>query len=74
MCFLPLHVQQGNNIRIRKDFFSNYNLAILDHAKVTIGDNVLIAPNVSTHNLVAYLEKIFSILMGMHLKSMVEEA
>lgn len=45
--YSPLHVQQGNNIHIGKNFLCNYNLTILDHAKVTIGDNVLIAPNVS---------------------------
>lgn len=45
--FSPLHVQQGNNVHVGKNFLCNYNCTILDHAKVTIGDNVFIAPNVS---------------------------
>ena len=43
----PFHVQQGNNTHIGKNFFANYNCCILDHLDVYIGDNVLIAPNVS---------------------------
>lgn len=35
----------GYNITIGENFFSNYNLVILDCAKVTFGDNVFIAPN-----------------------------
>lgn len=43
----PFHCQYGNNIHIGKNFFSNFNLTILDHTDVYIGDNVLIAPNVT---------------------------
>ena len=32
-----------------KNFYSNYNLTILDCAKVKIGDNVMIAPNVGLY-------------------------
>ena len=35
----------GYNIEIGENFFSNYNLVILDCAKVTFGDNVAIGPN-----------------------------
>ena len=36
----------GSNIYIGDNCFFNYNLTILDSYKVTIGNNVLIAPNV----------------------------
>ncbi len=39
----------GYNIEIGDNFYSNYNLIILDCAKVIIGDNVLIAPNVGIY-------------------------
>lgn len=35
----------GYNIEIGENFFSNYNLVILDPARVTFGDNVFIGPN-----------------------------
>lgn len=37
----------GYNISIGENFYANYNCTIIDCAKVTIGDNVFIAPNVS---------------------------
>lgn len=43
----PFHCDYGENIEIGNNFYSNYNLTILDVAKVKIGDNVLCAPNVS---------------------------
>ncbi len=43
----PFRCDYGYNIFIGKNFYSNYNCTILDCAKVTIGDNVLFAPNVS---------------------------
>jgi len=39
----------GYNIEIGDNFYSNYNLIILDCAKVIIGENVLIAPNVGIY-------------------------
>lgn len=47
------HIEQsfkcdyGCNITIGDNFYSNYNLVILDCGKVVIGDDVMIAPNVS---------------------------
>lgn len=35
----------GYNIEIGNNFYSNHNLVILDCAKVTFGDNVIIGPN-----------------------------
>lgn len=41
----PFMCDYGYNIEIGEDFYSNHNLIILDCAKVSIGDNVFIAPN-----------------------------
>ncbi|MDF2567433.1 MAG: lacA1 [Oscillospiraceae bacterium] len=43
----PFRCDYGYNIEIGKNFYSNYNCIILDCAKVTIGDDVLVGPNVS---------------------------
>lgn len=45
----PFHCDYGWNIEVGENFGANYNLTILDVGKVTIGDNVLIAPNVSIY-------------------------
>ncbi|NLG82578.1 MAG: sugar O-acetyltransferase [Bacilli bacterium] len=45
----PFHCDYGFNIEVGENFFANYNLTIIDVAKVIIGDNVLIAPNVSIY-------------------------
>src|SRR5574344_2136305 len=43
----PFHCDYGSNIEVGNRFYSNFNLTILDGAKVTIGDNCFIGPNVS---------------------------
>lgn len=43
----PFHCDYGENIEVGNNFYANYNLTILDVAKVTIGENVMCAPNVS---------------------------
>ncbi len=43
----PFHCDYGNNISIGENFYANYNCVILDCAEVKIGDNVMLAPNVS---------------------------
>lgn len=43
----PLHCDYGCNIKLGKHFFANFNLTILDEAKVTFGDHVYIGPNCS---------------------------
>lgn len=43
----PFRCDYGYNISVGENFYANYNCTILDCAKVTIGDNVFIAPNVS---------------------------
>ncbi len=45
----PFHCDYGWNIEVGENFYANYNLTILDVGKVTIGDNVLLAPNVSLY-------------------------
>lgn len=45
----PFYCDYGYNIHIGKGFFSNTNLVILDGAKVTIGNNVYIAPGVGIY-------------------------
>lgn len=45
----PFYCDFGFNISIGENFFSNYNLVILDVAPVTIGNNVLFGPNVSLY-------------------------
>ena len=43
----PFRCDYGYNLSIGKNFYCNYNCIILDCAEVTIGDNVMFAPNVS---------------------------
>ena len=43
------HCDYGTNITVGEDFYANFNLVILDVAPVTIGDHVMIAPNVSIY-------------------------
>lgn len=43
----PFHCTYGKNISVGKNFYSNFNCTILDQAKVTIGDNCMLGPNVT---------------------------
>ncbi|WP_066630058.1 sugar O-acetyltransferase [Labilibacter marinus] len=45
----PFRCDYGYNIEVGENFYANYNLIILDCAKVTIGDNVLMGPNVAIY-------------------------
>lgn len=45
----PFFCDYGTHISVGKNFFANYNCAIIDVAKVTIGDNCQFAPNVSIY-------------------------
>lgn len=47
----PFRCDYGYNISIGEKFYSNFNLTILDGAKVTIGNNVFIGPNVSLYTI-----------------------
>ena len=43
----PFHCDYGYNIEVGENFFANYNCTVLDVAKVKIGKNVMLGPNVS---------------------------
>lgn len=45
----PFYCDYGTHIEVGKNFFANYNCTILDVAKVKIGDNCQMAPNVSIY-------------------------
>lgn len=45
----PFYCDYGTNIEVGKNFFANYNCTILDVAKVIIGDNCQMAPNVAIY-------------------------
>lgn len=41
----PFYCDYGVNISVGDNFYTNYNVVILDGARVTFGDNVFIAPD-----------------------------
>ncbi|MDE5587549.1 MAG: sugar O-acetyltransferase [Acetatifactor sp.] len=45
----PFYCDYGRHIEVGKNFFANYNCTILDVAKVIIGDNCQLAPNVAIY-------------------------
>ena len=45
----PFRCDYGNNIEIGDHFYANFNLVILDCAKVKFGNHVFIGPNVSIY-------------------------
>lgn len=45
----PFYCDYGTHIEVGRNFFANYNCTILDVAKVTIGDNCQLAPNVAIY-------------------------
>ena len=53
----PIQFNYGTHTFIGDNFFANFNLLVMDDGKVTIGDNVMIGPNVSilasNHPLIA---------------------
>lgn len=74
-CFIhqPFFCDYGSNITIGDNFYANMNCVILDVGKITIGNNVMLAPNVNiygaTHPLDAktrnsYLEYGFAVTIG----------
>lgn len=48
----PIHIDYGDNVKIGKNFYSNYNLTILDGVSVTFGDNCFIGPNCSFYTAI----------------------
>lgn len=45
----PFYCDYGSHIEVGKNFFANYNCMIVDVAKVTIGDNCQMTPNVAIY-------------------------
>ncbi len=45
----PFYCDYGCNIEVGDRFFSNFNFTVLDEAKVLIGNDVFIGPNVSIY-------------------------
>ncbi|GKX31299.1 galactoside O-acetyltransferase [Vallitalea longa] len=45
----PFHCDYGYNIEVGNNFYANYNCIMLDVGKITIGENVMLAPNVSIY-------------------------
>ena len=45
----PFYCDYGFNIEVGSNFFANYNCTMLDVAKITIGKNCFMAPNVSIY-------------------------
>lgn len=45
----PFYCDYGSHIEVGKNFFANYNCTIVDVAKVKIGDNCQMAPNVAIY-------------------------
>lgn len=45
----PFYCDYGTHIEVGKNFYANYNCTILDVARVKIGDNCQLAPNVSIY-------------------------
>ena len=48
----PFRCDYGKQISIGKRFFANFNFTVLDEARVTIGDDCFIGPNVSIYTAV----------------------
>lgn len=53
----PMQFNYGCHTFVGNNFFANFNLLVMDDGKITIGDNVMIGPNVSllstNHPLIA---------------------
>ena len=45
----PFYCDYVHNFHVGINFFANFNLQILDCAKITIGDNVMFGPNVQLY-------------------------
>lgn len=45
----PFYCDYGKHIEVGKNFYANYNCTFLDVAKIKIGDNCMLAPNVAIY-------------------------
>lgn len=57
----PFHASWGKNVFVGENFYANFNLTVVDDAEIRIGNDVMIAPNVTiataAHPLDAGLRK-----------------
>ncbi len=60
----PLRVDYGCNTHFGSNVFINFNLTVLDTARITIGNNVFIGPNVA---LYAALHPLDPVIRAQHL-------
>lgn len=54
----PFNCDYGENIEVGDFFFANFNLVILDEAKVTFGSHVYIGPNCSFYTAIHPLDPV----------------
>lgn len=54
----PFYVDYGTNISVGRNFYANFNCTMLDCAKITIGDNVFLAPGVQLYTATHPLDAI----------------
>lgn len=45
----PFYCDYGSHIKVGKNFFANYNCTLIDVARITIGNNCKLAPNVAIY-------------------------
>lgn len=69
----PIHFDYGYNTSVGEGFYSNYNLTVLDCARVTMGNHIFIGPNVGIYTAIhpvnpvkrnAYIESAAPITIG----------
>ena len=68
----PLNANWGCNTHIGENFYSNFNLTLVDDTDIYIGDNVMIAPNVvlttGTHPICPELrEQVYQYNLPIHI-------
>ena len=73
-CYIepPFHANWGCNMHVGNDFYSNFNLTVVDDADIYIGDSVMIAPNVviatGSHPICPELrEKVYQYNLPVHI-------
>lgn len=54
----PFYVDYGTNISVGRNFYANFNCTMLDCAKITIGDNVFLAPGAQLYTATHPLDAI----------------
>lgn len=73
-CYIepPFHANWGCNIHVGNNFYSNFNLTVVDDTDIYIGDSVMIAPNVviatGTHPICPELrEQVYQYNLPVHI-------